>query len=438
MMIFSVSEGQQPKTCVTYFNNPSFEGWKFFLPGVAPPEWSACGPGTTPDMQPGFFDVDLQPTDGQWFLGICHQVQTGWQEGVTQRLNFPFEPNIIYSFKIDVANSRTTKGGMIPDDARLLIYGGNSECDQDTLLWSSNIIPPLDSWMTLNVFFTTDRPITHITFKCYAVREFDGANVCPYLLLDNIRDVSPARFNITTESIVVKEPTCYGLSDGIVKSNTIGKFSPFSYSWSNGSLDSISTVSAGQYVVTVTDSTGCSVTSSIEVGEPAPLQVTDSISYSSCKTCDAGQAEIFVNGGIAPYSYEWSTGDTTSQIVALPEGKYGYMVTDSNGCSVSGEVSIINTHEFNVFIPNAFTPNGDGNNDYLEAFGNRLNWKKMSIQIFSREGTLVFESNQPDFKWDGKYMGQSLSSGVYVYVFKVTYLDTHVDEMRNGSITIIK
>jgi len=436
--LFLTVKPQQPNTCVTYFNNPSFEGWRFFWPGIPPPEWTQVGPNQTPDMQPGFFGLNMQPTDGNWFLGLCHQSQYGWQEGVTQKINFPFEPGIKYSFKIDAANSSTHEGGTIPDHAQLLIYGGDSLYDLDTLLWSSNDLYPFDTWMTLNVSFIPNQQITWVTFLCYNLGNWNWPPTNPYIMLDNIRDVRPAQFNVNLTPGVISEPTCNGLDDGFITCQSSGKFSPFTYKWNTGETEQTIKVVAGTYNVTVTDSTGCSVTTSVDIGEPSKLEANRLISYSSCKTCDAGQINVFASGATPPYSYFWSTGSTSDSIFGLKEGDYEFTVTDFNGCSVSGSEHIVNTHNRDVFIPNAFSPNGDGNNDYFEAYGNKLNWKKMSVQVFNRDGILLFQSNDPDFKWDGRFDGEGTLPGVYVYIFKVTYLDTYMDEMRKGSVTVIK
>lgn len=88
-------------------------------------------------------------------------------------------------------------------------------------------------------------------------------------------------------------------------------------------------------------------------------------------------------------------------------------------------------------IPNAFTPNGDGNNDQLCLQGWTDCVKKFSISVFNRWGEVVFHSNDPAFCWDGVYKGLVLQEGEYLYSVKSVLTN---DEILNraGTITILK
>jgi gliding motility-associated-like protein len=89
-----------------------------------------------------------------------------------------------------------------------------------------------------------------------------------------------------------------------------------------------------------------------------------------------------------------------------------------------------------VYIPNAFSPNGDGQNDFFEVFGTFYEIK--STQIYDRWGSLLFQSDNPTMKWDGEYQGKVLPNGVYVY--KIIYEDTNlmVEKLEMGTISIVR
>jgi gliding motility-associated-like protein len=89
-----------------------------------------------------------------------------------------------------------------------------------------------------------------------------------------------------------------------------------------------------------------------------------------------------------------------------------------------------------LYIPNAFTPNGDGINDAFEIFGDKYNIKYLSVAIFDRWGEKVFESNDIGFRWDGRYKAAPLE-GVYVYDIAVVYTDDKVSKAK-GSITVTR
>lgn len=79
--------------------------------------------------------------------------------------------------------------------------------------------------------------------------------------------------------------------------------------------------------------------------------------------------------------------------------------------SVSNEVTIVPT--MTVYIPNTFTPNGDGLNDTFGVSGEAI--KEFSMQIFDRWGKLVFETDDANKRWDGTIEGEKASMGTYIY-----------------------
>ena len=88
-----------------------------------------------------------------------------------------------------------------------------------------------------------------------------------------------------------------------------------------------------------------------------------------------------------------------------------------------------------MFVPNAFSPNGDGNNDVLEVFGAGL--AKANLKIFNRWGELIFDSANQWRGWDGTYKSQIQQPGVYTYVVEAVYLNGKVRE-KKGTVTLIK
>ena len=156
---------------------------------------------------------------------------------------------------------------------------------------------------------------------------------------DSVEIVNPAaatlQFNFTA-------PTCFGGCNGSASVTSSGP-SPFTYLWSAASQtnDTATALCAGTYQVTVTDSLGCAVSDSISVTQPAVNVLTLSQQNSRCAIACNGTASV-VSTGQSPFSYVWSTSDTTSTIDSLCAGNYAITVSDGLGCSVSDTVSIIN------------------------------------------------------------------------------------------------
>ena len=88
-----------------------------------------------------------------------------------------------------------------------------------------------------------------------------------------------------------------------------------------------------------------------------------------------------------------------------------------------------------IFIPNTFTPNNDGYNDKFAP--NITNIKVYHIQIFNRNGSLVFDSRDPLQTWDGNYGAQQVPVGTYYYVINATGLDNNTIK-QSGYITLIR
>ena len=129
--------------------------------------------------------------------------------------------------------------------------------------------------------------------------------------------------------------------------------------------------------------------------------------------------------------YVWTPDSTLScnncpQPVASPRfnTKYTVAVTDSNGCKNKTDVQVIVLCQgVTVFLPNTFSPNGDGSNDLFYVRGKGLDRVK-SLRIFSRWGEIVFEQknfpvNSPQHGWDGKMKGQKPQPDVYVYQVEI-------------------
>ncbi|MEZ4948170.1 MAG: gliding motility-associated C-terminal domain-containing protein [Saprospiraceae bacterium] len=118
-------------------------------------------------------------------------------------------------------------------------------------------------------------------------------------------------------------------------------------------------------------------------------------------------------------------------------------MTDENGCKAKDSISFNVDIVRKVFIPNAFSPNGDGINDVFMIFGDIPNVAEIeSLQIFGRWGELIFEKknflpNDETFGWDGYFKNKKMESGVYVYVAKIKFLDG-VSHLYSGNLSLVR
>jgi gliding motility-associated-like protein len=135
--------------------------------------------------------------------------------------------------------------------------------------------------------------------------------------------------------VVVQNVLCFGGNDGQATASVSGGAPPFTYAWSNGSVsDTVVSLTAGTYTVTVTDFNGCTEFRQVTLVEPPALTFTlQQSTGTSCFGTSDGSASFSTGGGTAPYAYSWSNGLTSSSSIALAAGSYTVTLSDANGCT---------------------------------------------------------------------------------------------------------
>ncbi len=150
------------------------------------------------------------------------------------------------------------------------------------------------------------------------------------------------------------------------------------------------------------------------------------------------------NIAAASTHYKWSNGDTTRTIKVVHPAIYALILTTDKGCTSSDSITIIKSCYLN--IPNAFTPDGDGNNDYFlprlagmsDVSSLTQQLTKYHMRILDRWGQLVFETNSINGRgWDGKYNSVDQSPGVYIYIVEAG-LGNQQTEWYQGNLTLIR
>jgi gliding motility-associated-like protein len=158
---------------------------------------------------------------------------------------------------------------------------------------------------------------------------------------------------------------------------------------------------------------------------------------SDTSICPGSEAITIGNReSIAGANWLWSTGQTTEQINVVEPGTY-YAIATVNGCASADTIEVRNDCYMN--IPNVFTPNGDGLNDYF--FPRQLltaGLSTFSMQIFNRWGQLIFTSTSLDGRgWDGRLNDVPQPEGVYVFIIDATFKDGQ-REHHQGNVTLLR
>ncbi|MBI4649385.1 MAG: gliding motility-associated C-terminal domain-containing protein, partial [Bacteroidia bacterium] len=152
---------------------------------------------------------------------------------------------------------------------------------------------------------------------------------------------------------------------------------------------------------------------------------------------------VFLSGTTAGgLHYRWSPPDGLSctdcqQTYASPEETtvYTLEVTDTNGCISTTGITINVNFSFVIFIPDIFSPNGDGNNDMLYVRGKKI--QTIRFAVYDRWGEKVFETTDIDTGWDGTYRGKPMNPAVFVYY--VTGKFENGDEIKiSGNVALVR
>lgn len=252
----------------------------------------------------------------------------------------------------------------------------------------------------------------------------------PHILIDGVSFVSPS---------------CYGYKDGVITIQASGGRPPFTYQSGSSTAWSVSPEFSGQlagtYLLRVKDNNQCIKDTTIVLTQPAILLVdTLSVGNDCNGVDDGGMIEVLASGGTAPYQYFWRHDASLhdAKIAGLVNGRYFVKVADANGCIDSATVDILYNNCCTPYIPNAFTPNGDGRNDYYRVeYKGDMDLKEM--YIYNRYGQRVFSSANVNKTWDGTYNGRVVDAGTYFYYIRILCGNVRKRELIfKGDVTLIR
>ena len=173
----------------------------------------------------------------------------------------------------------------------------------------------------------------------YSILVLDGGN--------NLVDVHNVEINAPSELVIysslINNPTCHNESTGLINLATFGD-NPFLWSWNNGEItEDIAGLDSGMYVLTTTDGNGCSRIDTFTLINPSAVTSSTITDTLSCIGLCDGIGIVTPSDGVAPYTYQWSNGDTDSiTVTGLCYGIDTVYITDANGCLDTNEVFIAN------------------------------------------------------------------------------------------------
>lgn len=292
-----------------------------------------------------------------------------------------------------------------------------------------------------------DSIITNLLAGKYILTARDNNNCT---IQDSIEIVEPDEINLAIDNII--NVICFGDETGSITVVPIGGSGNFAYSLDGINFSDATTFTdlpAGDYNLIIKDINECTNSINGSVLQPEELIV------------DAGPdltirlgfetETIIVNRSPLTQSvvYNWMPPEglsctDCSSVIADPVVSTSYLVqiTDETNCIATDTLNIFVEDFRPIYIPNIFSPNDDGLNDFLGIYSNIAGVGVDLLQIYDRWGSLVYEAenlplNEPSVGWDGKFGEQELNSGVYVYFAKVRFLDDKVLEYK-GDILLVR
>jgi gliding motility-associated-like protein len=270
-----------------------------------------------------------------------------------------------------------------------------------------------------------------------------------------IGEPTPIVFSV----LPIEEPLCFGETTLVLIDTAFGgqssTFDDFSFSVNNDGfripVTQPGTAFAGQTVVTVFDTVGCSVSDTFSVNQPPQILVDLPESI----LIELGDSLTVLNPIISPagdvYDYLWTPAEFLSSdsvraptIFPFESTDYTFQVTNQNGCVAFADIFVEVDANRNVYIPNVFSPNRDGRNEDFRIYACQGVQSVNFVQIFDRWGGQIFTADnlEPNCLdgiqlWDGEYRGKPVNSGVFVYMVEVTFLDGKTLLYR-GDISVLR
>ncbi|MCB0478068.1 MAG: gliding motility-associated C-terminal domain-containing protein [Crocinitomicaceae bacterium] len=239
-----------------------------------------------------------------------------------------------------------------------------------------------------------------------------GASGCDSTIIENVTVIPGADVNLGADFTV-----CFGESVTITATSNAG--SPL---WNNGDTTATVTFTATMDTVIYASVSGTcgSATDTIHITvlDPPVIDAGSNVTIPLGTT-----TQLDVTSPSVIISYTWTPSDyldcdDCSDPVAGPLGTITYVVqgTDENGCVGYDTITVVIDGEVQIYIPNIFSPNNDGQNDIFKVYGPA--WKHYKMEIYNRWGGLIWESEDANVQWDGTHKnGEECPQAVFVYKF---------------------
>lgn len=312
-----------------------------------------------------------------------------------------------------------------------------------TFLWTANnpsivITNPASPSITVNQTGVYTLTVTNLGNYC---TDSDDVEVFQYE-------------NVPQGELTLQSPSCFGDKDGFITVETDPANGPYQYQLNGknyGGNNVFAPLGTGYYQLQVTDGKGCVWTTEIYLPEPEQLTVSlgadlivklgETATLEAVASVPVWQLDTILWTPTELFPCPQMPCDK-QEILPTQQTSVGVTIIDENGCEASDILALFVKKERNVYVPNSFSPNGDGINDVFMIFAGKEAVEVKSFLVFDRWGETVFqyynfEPNNPAYGWDGTHRGETLNPAVFAWFAVVEFIDGK-EELFEGDVTLMK
>lgn len=189
----------------------------------------------------------------------------------------------------------------------------------------------------------------------------------------------------------------------------------------------------GEYEFVLSSESGCDTLLRIYLEEAI---VPEASILGPDRVCEGEAFELIASPAEELDQIFWNTGQSSPTIEVVEPGIYSFEARTAANCEVMAEKRIEDCPSRQIYIPNAFSPNGDGVNDEWQIY-TASEVERMELKIYDRWGSRVYEEISTEVSWDGRFRGEDLPVGVYVYQLVVEF-DSEYVETFSGEVVLMR
>jgi gliding motility-associated-like protein len=241
------------------------------------------------------------------------------------------------------------------------------------------------------------------------------------------------------------------MQDGALNSFASGGTGPYTYLWNGGQTSSeILALDAGVYIVVATDAHGCTVSTTETLLEPSPHEVDlgDDLLIHLGDYIDLTAITSLASNQILDFT--WSGAEDSLQCPYCDQYRFQpkgpgcetVLVRSKKGCKTYDTVCYKIDRRKRIYVPNVFSPNGDGDNDFFTIFSDASVKEILSLSIYNRWGGQLYlahniKTNDEPAGWNGTFKGQDMNIDVFVWVAEVEFIDGERIKL-SGDVTLVR